>query len=215
MKNPKREPIKVSDPNDKRLRAYNDSNDLYKSNVKPPADYVKKPFVNKVSAVESKGNVTTGYSGKAIEGKIKPIAQHESKSLGKYKEQVKKWADSGAKGKPPVLEGDKKYSVNGSKEKQGGSPIYFEYKKPVQPYVLDKSKPVAKMVLKPIAKTVAKPAPKPIAKPVEKPTAKPTPVVKEDKKMYQGRAFMDSTGLRPGNYTPTQIKEAVAKKKLK
>ena len=153
MKNPKREPIKVSDPNDKRLRAYNDSAQHYRYN---PSDRV-------------------------IE-----------------------------------LE---KLNYDYKLEQKSGDWFYELNHKPVQPYVLEKKKTTPK----PVVKTVVKATPKPVAKTVEKTAAKPTakpkpvakPVVKEDKKMYQGRSFMDSTGLRPGNYTPTQIKAAVAKKKLK
>jgi len=151
---PKREPIKVSDPNDKRLRAYNDSNQTYK-NFKEDVDYHKG----------------LGYKFAGMNKVDKEKLEYKNPTFGSYVI------------KPEV--------------------------KPVQPYVLAKSKPVAKSTPKPVLKTT----PKPVAKPVEKPTAKP--MVKEDKKMYQGRSFMDSTGLRPGNYTPTQIKEAVAKRKTK
>ena len=206
-----RQAIKVTDPNDKRLKAYNDSNALYKTNVKLPADYARKPFVNKVNAKENKkDNISTGYSEKAVKGNIKPIAQYESKELDRYKSEVKKWADSGARGKAPEPpKGNKKYSVNNSKEKYGASDVYLEYKKPVQPYVLEKKKPTPKPKPTPTAKP-------PVATKVESSPKQPQKTVaKEDKKFYQGRPFMDSTGLRPSNYTKSEVNAAVAKKKKK
>ena len=178
MKDPKkpakREPIIVTNPNDKRLRAYNDSNALYQHSdnyrkvlLKNSISPVKNEIVLKNTAVLDKIHKNIPYS-KTGNDKIKPIGYY----------------DIGV----------------GNNKQYNESAIY---KKPVQPYKLEKKKPAPK------------PVDKPVAKPVAKPTAKPTAVVKEDKKMYQGRSFMDSTGLRPGNYTPTQIKAAVAKKKLK
>ena len=51
----------------------------------------------------------------------------------------------------------------------------------------------------------------PMAKPVEKPVQKPTYTSK--KKTYQGREFMESTGLRPGLYHPEEVDSAMRRQK--
>lgn len=45
-----------------------------------------------------------------------------------------------------------------------------------------------------------------------KPEVKPSNLPKENTKLYQGREFMNSTGLRPGYYTDSQVQDAINKK---
>lgn len=141
-----RKPIVVTDPNDKRLKAYNDSAQDYRYN--PSRRVVELERLNYDYELEQKS-------------------------------------------------GDWQYPLK---------------RKPVQPYVYEK--PVSSKV-KP--KTISKP--KPTSKPAPKVESSPKQpqktVAKEDKKFYQGRAFMDSTGLRPNHYTKSEVNAAVAKKKKK
>jgi hypothetical protein len=138
----KRKTIIVTDPKDKRLRAYNDSNQNYKN------------FIEDVNYEKSKGSKFIG---------INPIV------------------------------GGMEY-----KNPNYGSVIISPKKKPVQPYKLEKKKPVVKTPVKPVEKTVVKAEVKPAQK----------PVVKEEKTLYQGRNFMDSTGLRPNLYTKSEVANA-------
>ena len=61
---PPRQPIMVTNPNDPRLRAYNDSNALYQTNAVIPSDgYVRMPFKNSmVNARRGEGNNTNTIS---------------------------------------------------------------------------------------------------------------------------------------------------------
>jgi hypothetical protein len=171
-----RQAIKVTDPNDKRLRAYNDSNELYKySNnyrnvlLKNSISPIKNEIILKDTETLDKIHKNIPYS-KTMNDKIKPIAYYD---IG--------------------VGNNKQYNESAL------------YKKPVQPYELVKKKPTPK------PKQTSKPAPK-----VESSPKQPQKTVaKEDKKLYQGRAFMDSTGLRPSNYTKSEVNAAVAKKKKK
>jgi hypothetical protein len=189
-----RKPIKVTDPNDKRLRAYNDSNDLYNKSEKtlrnignsprntsvyvrkgvdareftnPAYDFVKNKLLDVSGRFDANMNPNNNFPRPKIKQKIMPIGGigvNEGSSMGGW--------------------------VN-------------IYKKPVQPYELEKKKPAVK--------TPIKPAQKPVVKAEAKPAQKT--VAKEDKKFYQGRAFMDSTRLRPNYYTKSEVMDAVNKKK--
>lgn len=151
-----RKPIKVTDPNDKRLKAYNDSNQIYNN------------FIEDVNYVKKKGARFTG---------IDPVSGGMTYSYPDY-----------------------------------GSIILTPKKKPVQPYVYEK--PVSSKA-KPKTIPKSKPTPKPAPKVESSPKQPQKTVAKEDKKFYQGRAFMDSTGLRPNHYTKSEVNAAVAKKKKK
>jgi hypothetical protein len=155
-----RKPIKVTDPNDKGLRAFNDSNDLYKK-TESWLQENKKKF------------------GRELDSLV-PIPKNNYKKEGVIYPTAKAWI---------------------YQENAGYSTPY--YKKPVQPYKLEKKKPAVKTPIKPAQKTVVKAE----AKPAQKTEAK------EDKKFYQGRAFMDSTRLRPNYYTKSEVMNAVNKKK--
>lgn len=185
----KRKTIIVTDPKDKRLRAYNDSNALYKKSEKslkivgnssrntpvyvkkgvdakefkkPAYKFVQHQLLDKSGRFDANMNPNDNFPAPKIKQKIMPIGGigvNEGNSMGG-------WVDI--------------------------------YKKPVQPYKLEKKKPVVKTPVKPVAKTVVKAEIKPAQK----------PVVKEEKTLYQGRNFMDSTGLRPNLYTKSEVANA-------
>jgi hypothetical protein len=166
----KRKTIIVTDPKDKRLRAYNDSNDLYESTPK------STPNVSKYL-------------------QIKPRTENDYYSSSNFKKDKMGFAQKSGKQIP--------FSVNkpiGFVGFDDNSGVYPRYKKPVQPVVYQKPKP--KPVVKTPVKTEAKLASKEITKPA------PKPILKEEKKLYQGRNFMDSTGLRPNLYTKSEVANA-------
>jgi len=166
----KRKTIIVTDPKDKRLRAYTDSNDLYESTPK------STPNVSKYL-------------------QIKPRTENDYYSSSNFKKDEKGFAQKSGKQIP--------FSVNkpiGFVGFDDNSGVYPRYKKPVQPIVYQKPKP------KPVVKTPVKPVAKTVVKAEIKPAQKP--VVKEEKTLYQGRNFMDSTGLRPNLYTKSEVANA-------
>jgi hypothetical protein len=173
----KREAIKVTDPNDPRLRAFQDSSRLNSNYEK-----AKKLILN--------------------------TKADSYKSLNDLRKKAESLNPSSSPAISPTFEGQKVYGTSETyypknKNISGYEIILNNYKKPVQPYKLEKKK------------TVAKAPVKAEAKPVAKPTSKPSPIVKEEKKMYQGRQFMDSTGLRPNFYTKSEVNAAVSKMKAK
>jgi hypothetical protein len=175
----KREPIKVSDPKDKRLRAYNDSLTAHDVGLYNWNQAKKYGTVTDKGTVYVSDDEVNYIPSKKLKTKLKPESTRYTTS---------DYHDTGFGGV------NKKFPL---------------YKKPVQPYKLEKNKTITKAPVKAQKKPVAKAEVKPVAKP----TQKSTPIVKEEKKMYQGRKFMDSTGLRPALYTKSQVSEAVAKKK--
>lgn len=146
--------IIVTDPKDKRLKAYHDSLASYNKNENLWKDY--KPLTPSTAQ-----QIGTSYQSGLV-----------------YKKRNN-----------PNLSG---YDVV----------VKDVVKKPVQPYKLEKKKPVSKSPVK----TETKLAPKEITKPA------PKTILKEEKKLYQGRQFMDSTGLRPNFYTKSEIINAVNNK---
>ena len=188
-----RKAIKVTDPNDKRLRAYNDSNELNKKGV------------------DMLNQLINDYG-------IKPIVKNKNKTL-KRLEELNKYSNSTWRTESKTKDGriipySKIAPVGfmGDTDKDN-SFIVPVFKKPVQPYELVKKKPTPTPTPKP------KPKPKQTSKPAPKVESSPKQpqktVAKEDKKFYQGRAFVDSTGLRPNYYTKSEVNAAVAKKKKK
>jgi hypothetical protein len=169
----KRKTIIVTDPKDKRLRAYTDS----LKTLDIPFNYYDK-------------------FGDSMSGATKRLPTVQEKQRFSYK------------GIAPIEIINYEHS---------GRLAPSKYKEPVQPYVykkpnnivktkpaykLEKKKPVVKTPVKPVAKTVAKTVVKAEIKPTQK------PVVKEEKTLYQGRNFMDSTGLRPNLYTKSEVANA-------
>jgi hypothetical protein len=192
----KRKTIIVTDPKDKRLRAYNDSNELNKQGLEYKKilleDYGKEVYLDKnktlkrLNELNKYTNSTWRTESRTKDGKIIPYS---------------KIAPIGFRG-------------DNTSDNSVISPIF---KAPVQPYVykkpnniiktkpaykLEKKKPVVKTPVKPVAKNVAKTVVKAEIKPAQK------PVVKEEKTLYQGRNFMDSTGLRPNLYTKSEVANA-------
>jgi hypothetical protein len=253
-------PIKVTDPNDPRLRAYNDSNALYnfsnqervnniikqgfaydtknnkiKNNIfseKDKAEYQKTSGVNSKKGLQkivqsgNNGTRDNGYNGEMdtkaqyelMHGKIAPVA-----SANTYDKQWRK--------KKYLYEDELGNTLGGSelfKDEKGfrknpnyGNPLpkdkagkvirnFFEipiYKKPVQPYIYEKSKPIIEQnVLQPVVN--------------QEPDFQPDMVQLNNNpnydktKLYQGYDFMQQTGLRPGDYTETQVQEAMKNKGL-
>jgi hypothetical protein len=193
-----RQAIKVTDPNDKRLKAYNDSNALYNKSEKS------------LRVIGNSSRNTPVYVKKGVDAKefMKPaykFVQHQLLDVsGRFDANMNPNNNFPA---PKIKQ--KIMPIGGIGVNEGNSMggWYDIYKKPVQPYVLEKKKP------KPKPTPTAKP---PVATKVESSPKQPQKTVaKEDKKFYQGRPFMDSTGLRPSNYTKSEVNAAVAKKKKK
>ena len=191
-----RKAIKVTDPNDKRLRAYNDSNALYNKSEKS------------LKVVGNSSRNTPVYVKKGVDAKefMKPaykFVQHQLLDVsGKFDANMNPNNNFPA---PKIKQ--KIMPIGGIGVVEGSSMGGWVniYKKPVQPYELVKKKPTPK------PKQTSKPAPK-----VESSPKQPQKTLaKEDKKFYQGRAFVDSTGLRPNYYTKSEVNAAVAKKKKK
>ena len=108
---PKRAPIKVSDPKDKRLRAYNDSNALYKKSN----DYRNVLLKNSISPVKNE------------------IILKDTKTLDKIRKNIPYSKTMNDKIRPEAY-----YDIGiGNNKKYNESALY---KKPVQPYVLEKKK---------------------------------------------------------------------------
>lgn len=132
-------------------------------------------------------------------------------SLSLYNENEANWKDwqpvtpENAQQVNSTYEPNKVYKKRDNSNFPGYDVVWKEVvKKPVQPVVYQK--PVVK--------------PKPITKintsqaiqlnniaPIEQPIIPPPPAYTSQKQMYQGRAFMDSTKLRPGLYHPEEITE--------
>lgn len=162
-------PIVVTNPKDKRLKAYNDSLSAYKNTRNDPDGVDVSPknwSVKKLDDPSVRYQSRYYYWNEIKHPKLKPIGM--------------------------ATRGD-----------DGITAYYPVYKKPVQPYVLEKSKPKNKV------KDTPKATPKTEA-PIQK-----KDTVKEEKQFYQGRNFMDSTGLRPNYYTKSEIASAVKNKNNK
>ena len=181
-------PIVVTDPNDKRLRAYNDSNTLYKKSEKTLRNtgnssrntpiYVKKGVDAKEFEKPSYnfvGNQTLDVSGK-FDANMNP---NNNFPKPKIKQKILPIAGIG---------------VNEGNSMGGWVNIY---KKPVQPVVYQKESPIKKQKAK---GEQVKPVPQKLE--VKKPEVKKPSGEGEFK---QGRKFMKETGLRPGFYKKDEL----------
>ncbi len=220
----KRKTIIVTDPKDKRLRAYQDSLSLYNKGLMATNPLLKKGF--KVDT-----NEWNDFSNKIKDKKTGEKVSVSELNNGKYKilDKSKVYSPNSnikptsylqltRKGEDRPMFGDEYGSMFATDNDYWYSP---QWDKPVQPVVYQKPKPVVKTPVKPVAKTVAKTVVKPPVKPAQKPVVKEAktvvkaevkpaqkPVVKEEKTLYQGRNFMDSTGLRPNLYTKSEVANA-------
>jgi hypothetical protein len=174
-------PIKVTDPNDPRLRAYNDSNDLYNS-----TNLLKKNI-------------------------IKYGSWNTPKELNLYKKNVVDLSKVNREGLPdnrPIgkTDIDVSYGKNTDETKRINRQVSFNmYKKPVQPYVYEKSKPV-------IEQNIQQPI---VQEQQFQPDIVNTVTPQAKTKLYQGYDFMQETGLRPGDYTEQQVQDAMKAKGTK
>lgn len=159
--------IYTSNPNDPRIKKYNDSLILYNKGEQDKQKYknvVKNAGLREDRIYSEPPNINKS-------SKIKPIEQLSLESKG---------AKFDFKGKKSYTIYEKKSggSVEINDASQLGkylndrSPVV--YKKPVQPVVYKKGYSAAKPAAKPVAKPTVKPAVKPTAKPTAKPTVKPT-----------------------------------------
>lgn len=175
-----RVPIKVTDPNDPRLRAYNDSNTLYGVTSLAKKFLATKPTMEQWIDYANNENVDVTKAWNRLK-----------KVNNKYPEPLKK--------EPVFLNS----TTTGKKEE--GALNY--YKKPVQPYVYEKAKPVIKQnIPQSIANQTSDFQPDMVQ-------TNNTPNY-DKTKLYQGYDFMQQTGLRPGDYTETQVQEAMKNKRL-
>jgi hypothetical protein len=230
----KRKTIIVTDPKDKRLKAYNDSNALYNKGLMATNPLLKKGF--KVDT-----NEWNDFSNKIKDKKTGEKVSVSKLNNGKYKilDKSKVYSPNSnikptsylqltRKGEDRPMFGDEYGSMFATGNDYWYSP---QWDKPVQPVVYQKPKPKpvvktpVKTPVKPPVKTPVKPVAKTVVKPVQKPAPKPVvkeektvvkaeikpaqkPVVKEAKTLYQGRQFMDSTGLIPNLYTKSEVANA-------
>ena len=171
-----RTPIKVTDPNDPNLKAYNDSTALYNYSNKlmrkeffaPNYSFPENPKLYEDYKIPYNPKGTTITNGTVYKIGITPGVNGWVGT--NYKKEVEKSLKT--KNKPL-----------GWTNSDISIPVY---KKPVQPYVLEKPSNVAAPTVQP---TVVK------------------PTYTSPKQFYQGRAFMDSTKLQPGYYHPEEITE--------
>jgi hypothetical protein len=179
-------PIKVTDPNDPRLRAYNDSNELYnysnnqlKKAIKPDFNLSKEILNRRRQDIK---NVKTLYPDTKFIKKGNITKYHYFDSNDRYDANaVDDLFHSTIK---PI----KSYVNQGKNFLETN--INDVYKKPVQPVVYQKPQSQQPVVNAPVQASVVQP-----------------PVYTSKKQFYQGREFMDSTQLRPGFYHPEQITE--------
>jgi hypothetical protein len=120
---PKRTPIKVSNPKDKRLRAYNDSNELYNSSN----NYRNALLKNSISPIKNE------------------IVLKDTKTLDKIRKNIPYSKTGNDKIRPIAY-----YDIGVGKNKKYNESALYE--KPVQPYKLEKKKPVAKTPVKSVEK---------------------------------------------------------------
>jgi hypothetical protein len=211
-----RTPIKVTDPNDPRLRAYNDSNTLY-NNTKFVLNKFKENKYNLEEVNKDKESLLISENrNKAIINdldKYKKIEIATTSGLGKIKKEFtpvkknqfyKKLNDDNyllGENSPSIFNTTIPLQQHNKKIKEDAVyKLSNQYRdkvrfngystQPVQPYVLEKPS----NVVAPTVQPVAQPA-------IVKPT------YTSPKQFYQGREFMDSTQLRPGFYHPEQITE--------
>jgi hypothetical protein len=173
-------PIVVNNPNDPRLRAYNDSNTLYGVTSLAKKFLATKPTMEQWIDYANNENVDVTKAWNRLK-----------KVNNKYPEPLKK--------EPVFLNS----TTTGKKEE--GALNY--YKKPVQPYVYEKAKPVIKQnTPQSIANQTSDFQPDMVQ-------TNNTPNY-DKTKLYQGYDFMQQTGLRPGDYTESQVQEAMKNKGL-
>ena len=175
-----RVPIPVNNPNDPRLRAYNDSNTLYGVTSLAKKFLATKPTMEQWIDYANNENVDVTKAW----NKLKKVNN-------KYPEPIKK--------EPVFLNS----TTTGKKEE--GALNY--YKKPVQPYVYEKAKPITEQnIPQSIANQTSDFQPD-MVQTNNAPNYDKT-------KLYQGYDFMQQTGLRPGDYTEMQVQEAMKNKGL-
>jgi hypothetical protein len=208
-------PIKVTDPNDPRLRAYNDSNNLYniglnlelktkkwwetgadqkvidsKKEEILTLDEITKRIANEKKTINSKNNFKgTNSNIKPISGKVIHYDIPTEETARDKQGNVKK--DKNGK----IIHNEVLKSVNNY------LPIY---QKPIQPYELVKPTVIPQVKTKPIYQEQQ-----------FQPDTVNTVVPQTKTKLYQGYDFIQQTGLRPGDYTETQVQEAMKTKGTK
>lgn len=209
-------PIYVNDKNDPRLKAYNDSLQAYKNFIEDVNTHKDSGYsfigMNKMSKdkLEYKHPEYGTYLIDRVQKPVQPVV---------YKKPVDKPVPSGTvmnnrqikdlESKGIGLDGKSGYRL----VKSDGVNSVYE--------MVEVSRPTYK--------------PKPKSKPLEKPNAYPktpdtsnaislTSLAPEQppqqphkytskKQMYQGREFMETTGLRPGLYHPEEVKMAIEVRK--
>jgi hypothetical protein len=246
-----RVPIVVSDPNDPRLRAFNDSNTIRNAANRVYSDYYLKKFQlgapnangdygnpnrsqellldiqhlkreqDEADAATSSWHDTFGRYG-GINAMPFSHDRHSENKGGHGGNFFEKGWDAAAEKNPKLREIQQKIlPTNMSLEEEFQADLY---KKPVQPYVYEKPNKV--IVPTPEAKknkpvTVQKKEvivnipnkknidSKEIISPVglQKQDSTPTTVNSEPTLLFQGRDFIDRTGLTPGNYSLKQVNE--------
>ncbi|MEI6797883.1 MAG: hypothetical protein WCO04_01545 [Pseudomonadota bacterium] len=247
-----RVPIKVTDPNDAGLRAFNDSNTIRNAANRVYSDYYLKKFQlgapnangdygnpnrsqellldiqhlkreqDEADAATSSWHDTFGRYG-GINAMPFSHDRHSENKGGHGGNFFEKGWDAAVEKNPKLREIQQRIlPTNMSLEEEFQADLY---KAPVQPYILDekpnnivKTKPVVKqqtVVKQPIVnKTIQTPAlqKKTVNKPVDQiktDTVKVKELTKdtEPTMVFQGRDFMDRTGLTPGNYSLKQVNE--------
>jgi hypothetical protein len=210
-------PIKVTDPNDPRLRAYNDSNVLYNQGVNLKNLIENSNLYNKIPEHEKLimknnnsfstqpfGKITGNGIGKFIDNSGKKITLKSNKKIQPIDNLIYTRNESDYKTRKEARESFDNNEFIDKNISWIGHGVQL-YKKPVQPYIYEKSKPVIEQNKQ-----------QPIVQEQQfQPDIVNTVTPQDKTKLYQGYDFMQETGLRPGDYTESQIQDAMKAKGTK
>jgi hypothetical protein len=210
-------PIVVNNPNDPRLRAYNDSNTLYnqgvnlKNLIENSNLYNKTPEHEKLImknnnsfSTQPFGKITGNGIGKFIDNSGKKITLKSNKKIQPIDNLIYTRNESDYKTRKEARESFDNGKFIDKNISWIGHGVQL-YKKPVQPYIYEKSKPVIEQNKQ-----------QPIVQEQQfQPDIVSTVTPQAKTKFYQGYDFMQETGLRPGDYTESQIQDAMKTKGTK
>jgi hypothetical protein len=196
----KRIPIIVNNPNDPRLVYYNDSNDVYKRSKLEQKMLLNdnRPVFGIIgdknnSLVETKRKIDYIKVPKNFDESLDPNTRDDNpfndhmKPVNMFRKTTTTNTKDGS-----TTNGDMHVKTMTKED------FALMYKKPIQPYVYQKPSKIEPILNTSNAIQLNTIAPQEIILP---------PTYTSEKQMYQGRGFMEATGLRPGMYHPEEVEE--------